>query len=334
MATYCLILRISRSQASSFFTFPVSTTPWKEALRNWCARKNWYHSSSVILRGSTCFPRYQRLGTFRWLTCWWKQYFGRAVRRSILSLLTGAVFVRNASLKRVLCHADVVQSRDQESLTFDLEKEEPSLRERTALIIRLAFLMILFCPAMLLQLVNWFLASNVLYSLQWWFTVSAIEIAGPAFIKLGQWASTRRDLFPEEFCDRLSTLQRRCSPHPWLATEEVLRDSFGENWKDHFTDINGVPIGCGCVAQVYKWSLKKRVLHSSMSALMESEEHHSSISVAVKVLHPGIIVSVKRDIGLMRLVACWIDAMFPDVYWISLKEGVEEFAAIMWKQVS
>lgn len=250
-----------------------------------------------------------------------------------MSLLAGTVFVRNPSLKGVLCHVD--QSRDQETVTFDLEQEKLSWQKRVELVIRLVFLMILFYPAVLIQLVNLFVKSDLIYSLQWWFMVSAIEIAGPAFIKLGQWASTRRDLFPEEFCDRLSTLQRSCSPHPWAATEEVLCNSFGEQWKDSFTDINRVPIGSGCVAQVYKWSLKKSsVSDSPMSTLMNAEEPLSSIPVAVKVLHPDIVVSVKRDIRLMRLVAHWIDVMFPDVYWISLREGVEEYAAIMWKQVS
>jgi hypothetical protein len=34
--------------------------------------------------------------------------------------------------------------------------------------------------------------------------------AGPAFIKWGQWSSSRRDIFPADFCDALSTFHDRC----------------------------------------------------------------------------------------------------------------------------
>ena len=43
---------------------------------------------------------------------------------------------------------------------------------------------------------------------------STLERAGPAFIKWGQWAATRRDLFPRDVCQALTRLQvrggRRC----------------------------------------------------------------------------------------------------------------------------
>lgn len=33
-----------------------------------------------------------------------------------------------------------------------------------------------------------------------------LEAAGPAFIKWGQWAATRHDLFPPDFCEVLEQL--------------------------------------------------------------------------------------------------------------------------------
>uniref|UniRef100_U3JMA4 AarF domain containing kinase 2 n=1 Tax=Ficedula albicollis TaxID=59894 RepID=U3JMA4_FICAL len=80
----------------------------------------------------------------------------------------------------------------------------------------------------------------------------AAEAAGPTCVKLGQWASTRRDLFSEAFCDEFSKLHVEVSPHPWGHTDELLRKAFGEDWMGILTFPSREPVGSGCVAQVYK----------------------------------------------------------------------------------
>ncbi|XP_008941970.1 PREDICTED: uncharacterized aarF domain-containing protein kinase 2, partial [Merops nubicus] len=76
--------------------------------------------------------------------------------------------------------------------------------------------------------------------------------AGPTCVKLGQWASTRRDLFSEAFCDEFSKLHVEVSPHPWGHTAELLRKAFGEDWAGVLKFQSREPVGSGCVAQVYK----------------------------------------------------------------------------------
>uniref|UniRef100_A0A672UHH6 AarF domain containing kinase 2 n=1 Tax=Strigops habroptila TaxID=2489341 RepID=A0A672UHH6_STRHB len=78
------------------------------------------------------------------------------------------------------------------------------------------------------------------------------EAAGPTCVKLGQWASTRRDLFSEAFCDEFSKLHVEVSPHPWGHTDELLRKAFGEDWMGILKFQSQEPVGSGCVAQVYK----------------------------------------------------------------------------------
>lgn len=80
----------------------------------------------------------------------------------------------------------------------------------------------------------------------------AAEAAGPTCVKLGQWASTRRDLFSEAFCDEFSKLHVEVSPHPWGHTDELLRKAFGEDWPGILKLPSREPVGSGCVAQVYK----------------------------------------------------------------------------------
>ncbi|KAI9096567.1 hypothetical protein DFS34DRAFT_146185 [Phlyctochytrium arcticum] len=59
----------------------------------------------------------------------------------------------------------------------------------------------------------------------WWvtFLVWSFETSGPTFTKLGQWASSRTDLFPPYVCDILSRLQSKVSPHSLKATRRSDR---------------------------------------------------------------------------------------------------------------
>lgn len=85
----------------------------------------------------------------------------------------------------------------------------------------------------------------------WWrLLLFACEHSGPTFIKLGQWASTRRDLFDEEFCLIFSKLHNQTQKHSWYWTKQKLRKAFGKNWKKIFAKIERKPVGSGCVAQV------------------------------------------------------------------------------------
>ncbi len=85
----------------------------------------------------------------------------------------------------------------------------------------------------------------------WWrLSLFACEHSGPTFIKLGQWASTRRDLFDEEFCLIFSKLHNQTQEHSWFYTKQKLRKAFGKNWKKIFAKLDRTPAGSGCVAQV------------------------------------------------------------------------------------
>lgn len=82
--------------------------------------------------------------------------------------------------------------------------------------------------------------------------LKATETSGPTYIKLGQWASTRHDLFSEAFCAQFSKLHVQVTPHPWAHTECLLQEAFGEDWGSLLFFDTQEPVGSGCVAQVYK----------------------------------------------------------------------------------
>ena len=208
---------------------------------------------------------------------------------------------------------------------------------------RLVFLTALFLPAAILSGLALFLDSRLLYELAWKYTLGAVQVAGPAFIKLAQWASTRRDLFSDECCSILSRLLTSCDPHDWNQTAKILEQNLGPDWENTFLFPDHKPIGSGCVAQVYKGylNLDSPVIAGNPEVADVVKMKPTStvlgkrcISMAIKVLHPGVIGAMEMDILLMRFMASWADFLYPNFHWICLIECVEEFSKSMHKQVT
>ena len=57
-----------------------------------------------------------------------------------------------------------------------------------------------------------------------WFSlvVRSLSKSGPAFIKWGQWASTRSDMFPEDLCVALCSLHAGAPIHSWRFTQKEV----------------------------------------------------------------------------------------------------------------
>lgn len=77
-----------------------------------------------------------------------------------------------------------------------------------------------------------------------------MERAGPSFIKLGQWAASRADLFPAALCEKMSKLHSNGKPHSLGYTKKVMEAAFGMSFDDIFEEFDEEPIGCGAIAQV------------------------------------------------------------------------------------
>jgi hypothetical protein len=78
----------------------------------------------------------------------------------------------------------------------------------------------------------------------------AMENSGPTFVKLGQWASSRRDLFRDDLCDMFIKLHSHTRLHTWYMTRRRMSQAFGPRWRDIFVTFERKPIGSGCIAQV------------------------------------------------------------------------------------
>lgn len=176
----------------------------------------------------------------------------------------------------------------------------------------------------------------------WWygFLVAQMERAGPSFIKLGQWAASRTDLFPAALCEKMSKLHSSNNPHPFKHTKKVIETAFGLSLDDIFEEFERTPIGCGAIAQVYRAKLRPEILTNTRSEaeqLVEEMELQSGdrrivTEVAIKVLHPRVRRLIRRDIAIMSVFANILNA-FPGMEWISLPEEVQVFGDMMNQQL-
>jgi aarF domain-containing kinase len=93
------------------------------------------------------------------------------------------------------------------------------------------------------------------YPADWWWrwALAALAASGPAAVKFAQWAATRRDIFPEEMCLRLSALHSDAPAHPAAQTLAAIEAAFGPAGAGAgggTLRIDPRPIGSGCIAQV------------------------------------------------------------------------------------
>lgn len=80
---------------------------------------------------------------------------------------------------------------------------------------------------------------------------------GPAFIKIGQFFSTRIDLFGKDTIRYLEDLQDSIEPMPFDYIEQVLHEEY-DNYHDIFDEIDPIPLASASIGQVYRGKLKNK----------------------------------------------------------------------------
>ncbi|XP_021726316.1 uncharacterized aarF domain-containing protein kinase 2-like [Chenopodium quinoa] len=149
-----------------------------------------------------------------------------------------------------------------------------------------------------------------------------LERAGPAFIKWGQWAATRPDLFPRDLCSELAKLHSKAPEHSYAYTKKTVEQAFGRKITEIFESFDEKPVASGSIAQVHRAVLRFR--HPGQKT--------KPTEVAVKVRHPGVGDSIRRDFVIINTVAR-ISTLIPTLKWLRLDESVQQFATFMMSQV-
>ncbi len=135
----------------------------------------------------------------------------------------------------------------------------------------------------------------------------ALERLGPIFVKFGQVLSTRRDLLPPDIAEELALLQDRVPPFPSVVAVATIERTFGRRLDQVFREFDQTPVASASIAQVHFAVL------------------HDGREVAVKVLRPNMLPVIEKDLGLMRMMAGWVEALSVDGKRLKPREVVAEF---------
>ncbi|KAK9369988.1 ABC1 family-domain-containing protein [Lipomyces kononenkoae] len=163
----------------------------------------------------------------------------------------------------------------------------------------------------------------------WWYKLltRSMERAGPTFIKLGQWAASRTDIFPKRMCEEMSKLHSRVKAHSLAYSKRAVVAAFhGEKFENIFEEFIEQPLGIGAIAQVYRARLSPNIL------INVPPRDRDNVWVAVKVLHPGVENRVHLDLQIMTFFARVLN-WIPTLEWLSLPDEVEKFGEMMRQQL-
>jgi len=140
----------------------------------------------------------------------------------------------------------------------------------------------------------------------------ALERLGPVFVKFGQVLSTRRDLLPEDISDELAKLQDQVPPFPSAQAVAMIEKAFGKKLDEVFSHFEHTPVASASVAQVH-------------FARLRNNKGEPEREVAVKVLRPGMLKVIDKDLDLMRNMAMWLERLSRDGKRLKPREVVAEF---------
>jgi ubiquinone biosynthesis protein len=139
----------------------------------------------------------------------------------------------------------------------------------------------------------------------------ALEHLGPIFVKFGQVLSTRRDLLPADVADELARLQDRVPPFDSRIAIATIERAFRRPVDSIFATFEREPVASASIAQVHFATLR--------------DKHGQLRDVAVKVLRPGMLPVIEKDLSLMRMMAGWLERASADGRRLKPREVVAEF---------
>ena len=113
-----------------------------------------------------------------------------------------------------------------------------------------------------------------------WLTNELINL-GPAFIKIGQFMSTRVDIFGNIVTDELSKLQDKIDPVLFEDIDNIIREELKDNYRviDY---IEPIPLATASIGQVHKAKLLNKK------------------DIVIKVQKPDIAAEILNDLTLLN----------------------------------
>ena len=148
-----------------------------------------------------------------------------------------------------------------------------------------------------------------------WLQESLLDL-GPTFIKIGQFFSTRADLFPAEYIEELSKLQDRVPAFDYEQVVVIIQRELDKPIDQVFAEFNPIPVASASLGQVH---------HAWL---------HSGEEVAVKVQRPGLQRLFSIDLSILKGLVDYVQHRTPwgkdGPDWVGI---YEECRRTLWEEV-
>jgi len=142
-----------------------------------------------------------------------------------------------------------------------------------------------------------------------------LEELGPAFVKLGQMATTREGLLPSELVEALKKLEDRVEPFE-LDVKSYLLAEFGEELGAQLAWVEELPFASASISQVYRAELR------------------SGEQAVIKIRRPHIDESLRIDLALMKDFAAILANYSATLKKMNLPLIVNSFAITLEEEIS
>ncbi|MBB5173875.1 ABC1 kinase family protein [Texcoconibacillus texcoconensis] len=142
-----------------------------------------------------------------------------------------------------------------------------------------------------------------------------LEELGPTFVKLGQIASTRNDIFPQALINELEKLQDHVSPFTYNEAQYVFKSEIGEDITSYFAEFQEEPLASASIGQVYQAKTK------------------DGRDVAVKIQRPGIQRQIDIDLDILHEIARLAERHIDGAEHYRLTKLVGEFTKMLRREL-
>ncbi|WP_022976330.1 ubiquinone biosynthesis regulatory protein kinase UbiB [Nevskia ramosa] len=149
----------------------------------------------------------------------------------------------------------------------------------------------------------------------------ALQELGPVFIKFGQALSTRPDIVPVDVATELAKLQDQVEPFPGAEARAIIERSLGKPIAELFHEFDETPLAAASVAQVHTARLKPQ------------DDGDPGFEVVVKVLRPGVMERVEKDVALLRALAEFAERWHPLGKRLRPREVVAEYEKVIFDEL-
>ncbi|MGI5921226.1 MAG: ABC1 kinase family protein [Syntrophomonadaceae bacterium] len=147
------------------------------------------------------------------------------------------------------------------------------------------------------------------------FRNTAVEMGG-LLIKLGQFFSTRVDVFPQSVTRELAGLQDEVPPVDYKDICKVLESEFGQPLETIFPELEADVLASASLGQVHRARLPGGEV------------------VAVKILRPGIEKLIAIDLRAIQKVITCLKIFTDWEKWVDFDAIYKEFADTLWEEVN